>query len=72
MAIADWIREATEKRRQRIWTEEYAKGFAEGYDDALNGRPRRFQKHTNPPPSAVPTQSRTPSTAQRKEPKPCP
>ena len=51
MAIADWIREATERRRRRWRAEEYEKGFAEGYhmgyDDALAVRPRRFPAPLN-------------------------
>ena len=38
MAIADWIREATERRRQRILKEAYDMG----YEDADKGRPRGF------------------------------
>lgn len=38
MAIADWIREATERRRQRILREAYDMG----YDDADKGRPFGF------------------------------
>ena len=54
MAIADWIREATERRRRRIiaeavqseaYRQRYAEGFRQGYnmgyDDADKGRPRR-------------------------------
>ena len=45
MAIADWIREATERRRQRILeqgrAEGRAEGYREGYDDAQQGKPRR-------------------------------
>ena len=50
MAIADWIREATERRRQRTIaevrsSEEYRQSWWEGYDmgyeDADKGRPRR-------------------------------
>ena len=37
MAIADWIREATEKRRQRLRDE----GYDMGYDDRDQGKPRR-------------------------------
>ena len=37
MAIADWIREATEKRRQRLRRE----GYDMGYDDRDQGKPRR-------------------------------
>ena len=37
MAIADWIREATEKRRQRLRDE----GYDMGYDDGAEGKPRR-------------------------------
>ena len=45
MAIADWIREATERRRQRILKEAYDMG----YDDADKGRPRRpLSSRTNP------------------------
>ena len=43
MAIADWVREATEKRRQRIRAEGIAEGVAEGYrrgyQDATQGKP---------------------------------
>ena len=51
MAIADWVREATERRRQRIIaevrsSEEYRQswweGYNMGYDDADKGRPRGF------------------------------
>ena len=46
MAIADWIREATERRRQRLRREGRIKGLSEGYlmgyDDADKGRPRGF------------------------------
>lgn len=38
MAIADWVREATERRRQRILKEAYDMG----YEDADKGRPRGF------------------------------
>ena len=37
MAIADWIREATERRRQRLRDE----GYDMGYDDGAEGKPRR-------------------------------
>ena len=37
MAIADWIREATERRRQRLRDE----GYDMGYDDRDQGKPRR-------------------------------
>ena len=37
MAIADWIREATERRRQRLRRE----GYDMGYDDRDQGKPRR-------------------------------
>lgn len=42
MAIADWIREATERRRQRVieevrsseeYRQRYAEGFRQGYDE---------------------------------------
>ncbi len=35
MAIADWIREATEKRRRQIADEALARGRREGRDEAL-------------------------------------
>ena len=47
MAIADWIREATERRRRRIFAEafqsdeyrqRYAEGFRQGYDEAYRQR----------------------------------
>ena len=38
MAIADWIRDATERRRQRILREAYNMD----YDDADKGRPFGF------------------------------
>ena len=37
MAIADWIREATERRRQRL----RAEGYRMGYEDAQQGKPCR-------------------------------
>ena len=52
MAIADWIREATERRRQRIIAEALERGRSEGrreaeaylmgYEDADKGRPFGF------------------------------
>ena len=42
MAIADWIREATERRRQRIIAEGLHEGYLMGYEDADKGRPRGF------------------------------
>ena len=49
MAIADWIREATERRRQRLRDEGRSQGLIEGrsegydmgYDDRDQGKPRR-------------------------------
>ena len=53
MAIADWIREATERRRQRLRDEGHSQGLIEGirqgrgegydmgYDDRDQGKPRR-------------------------------
>ena len=41
MAIADWIREATERRRQRLRREAYMMG----YEDATKGKP--MQPPTN-------------------------
>ncbi len=42
MAIADWIREATQRRRERLIEQGINKGYAMGYDDATKGMPRRF------------------------------
>ena len=48
MAIADWIREATERRRERLRDEGRREGRREaeaynmGYDDADKGRPFGF------------------------------
>ena len=47
MPIGDWIREANERRRQRIRAEAIAEGMAEGiaqgyrrgYEDAVQGKP---------------------------------
>ena len=39
MAIADWIREATERRRERWRREGYLQGYAKGYADADAGKP---------------------------------
>ena len=43
MAIADWIREATEKRRRRIRaegiTQGITQGYRRGYEDAIQGKP---------------------------------
>ena len=43
MAIADWIRDANEKRRQRLRdegrVEGLSKGYLMGYDDATEGKP---------------------------------
>lgn len=62
MAIADWIREATEKRRQRLLAEGRAEGRAEGYDmgydDAEQGRPRR--RPTDKPEGGRPKADQTP------------
>ena len=45
MPIGDWIREANEKRRQRILeqgrTEGRTEGYRLGYDDAEKGKPRQ-------------------------------
>ena len=43
MAIADWIREATERRRERWRREAYAQGYEEGFADGRAGKP------ANPP-----------------------
>ena len=39
MAIADWIREATEKRKQRITSEARREGYMMGYEDRDKGKP---------------------------------
>ena len=39
MAIADWIREATERRRERWRREAYAQGYEEGFADGRAGKP---------------------------------
>ena len=41
MAIADWIRDANEKRRQRLRDEGRIEGYDMGYDDRDQGKPRR-------------------------------
>lgn len=41
MAIADWIRDATERRRERLRREGYERGYEEGYTDRDAGKPRR-------------------------------
>ena len=53
MAIADWIRDANEKRRQRLRDEGRVEGLRQGriegrgegydmgYDDGVDGKPRR-------------------------------
>ena len=49
MAIADWIREATERRRQKLRRE----GYRQGYADSEAGRPHRYladSEHKPPPP----------------------
>ena len=39
MAIADWIREATQRRREKLRREGYLQGYAKGYADADAGKP---------------------------------
>ena len=52
MAIADWIREATERRRQRIRTAAIAEGYRRGYEDAVRGKPPEVpMEQTGAPPS---------------------
>ena len=46
MAIADWIRDATEKRRRQIEQEAYDRGYVAGYDDRDSGKPRRRPGNT--------------------------
>ena len=38
MAIADWIRERTEKRKENL----LAQGYSLGYEDRDKGKARRF------------------------------
>ena len=38
MAIADWIRERTEKRKESL----LAQGYSLGYEDGAKGKARRF------------------------------
>ena len=45
MAIADWIRDATEKRRRRIASEARREGYLLGYQDRDKGKP--MQPPTN-------------------------
>ena len=40
MAIADWIREATERRRKRLREEGRREGYERGYEDAQMGKPK--------------------------------
>ena len=46
MAIADWIRDATEKRREKLRQEGFAQGYDLGYDDRDAGKPRRNLENT--------------------------
>ena len=41
MAIADWIRDANEKRKQQLRDEGRIEGYDMGYDDGAEGKPRR-------------------------------
>jgi hypothetical protein len=42
MAIADWIREATERRRKRLREEGRREGYERGYEDAQKGKPKEL------------------------------
>ena len=42
-ALAEWIREATKKRRERLLEQ----GYREGYADAQQGKPPRFPSQDN-------------------------
>ena len=46
MAIADWIREANERRRQKLRRE----GYEQGYADREAGKPRHYPGTANNPP----------------------
>ena len=48
MAIADWIREAAERRRERWRRESFERGYEEGYADRDAGKPRRVSSENNP------------------------
>ena len=39
MAIADWIREATERRRERITSDALNRGYLMGYEDRDKDKP---------------------------------
>ena len=41
MAIADWIREATEKRKRELVAEARREGYLMGYGDGSEGKPPR-------------------------------
>ena len=41
MPIGDWIREANERRRERLRREGFERGYEEGYADRDAGKPRR-------------------------------
>ena len=52
MPIGDWIREANERRRQRIRAEGEAAGYRRGYADAAQGKPPEVPlEQTGQPPS---------------------
>ncbi len=47
MAIADWIRERTEKRKESL----LAQGYSLGYEDGTKGKARRFPADASDKPS---------------------
>ncbi len=52
MPIGDWIREANERRRQRIRAEAIAQGYRRGYEDGIQGKPPEvpLEQTGQPPP----------------------
>ena len=42
MAIADWIRERTEKHKESLLAQGRREGYSLGYDDRDKGKARRF------------------------------
>ena len=41
MAIADWIREATARKRERLIQQAIQQGYEQGYADAQQGKPKQ-------------------------------
>ena len=46
MPIGDWIREANEKRREKLRQEGFDRGYVEGYADRDSGKPSRYPENT--------------------------